>query len=281
MITNSFIRYSVLFLLLACCSTVKSQNKGLPSDSLKKFSYTIFGTMVANGKAVLDMGTCFFLRKNGNLVLVTAKHVLYDCDSSTQIMTPKFRNASVFLPNGFEFINFTVPEIKDTCVLYYKDPDLIVLSIDNKWMGKVNTVDKFILPPFRKFGRLTLFGQGMKGDNSTYLRFDEQHNIELKEKKFKFYTNTPTPDSTYLDTIHYFVETREVVSGSWMKGFSGSPVFLQEEKTKKWRLCGVFVQSLYKISDELPGGLILVNPNYMTSFIDATFEKINSTIFKH
>jgi hypothetical protein len=46
-----------------------------------------------------------------------------------------------------------------------------------------------------------------------------------------------------------------------MKGFSGSPVFLQNTKSKKWRYCGILIQGLYDLSAAVPGGLILVKPD--------------------
>jgi hypothetical protein len=187
----------------------------------------------------------------------------------TKTQLPKFEIATIFLPANFEFIQFKIPTLNDSCIIEYKDPDLFVIKIDNKWLNKINTVDQFILPPFKKYGKLTIFGQGMKSDSS-YTGFDKQHNIELKEKSFKFYTNCPVPDGNYIDTIHHFVETKQITVGNWMKGFSGSPVFLQDIKSKKWRLCGVFVQALYGISDELPGGLILVTPNYVLKSVNAS-----------
>lgn len=75
------------------------------------------------------------------------------------------------------------------------------------------------------------------------------------------------PDSNYVDTIHHFISTKELTFGSWMKGFSGSPVFLQEKKSKKWRFCGILIGgctgilvqgSNSKPDKLLPGGLILL-----------------------
>ena len=258
------------FLFLHYINPVISQKRNLPSDSLSKYSYTIFGQI---GKTpMLDMGTCFFLKNQSKLFLITAKHVLYDCDTSSKIERKKFEIATVFLPTNFEFVQFKVPVQNDSCLVYYKDSDLIVFQIDNSWFDKVNAIDSFILPPFKKIGKMTIYGQGMRGDSS-YLGFDKQHNIELKAKTFKYYTNCPSPDSNYVDTIHHFIETKELEIGNWMKGFSGSPVFLQDAKSKRWRFCGVFVQALYRISDELPGGLVLVTPRYVIELLNKFYLK--------
>lgn len=221
---------------------------------------------------MLDMGTCFFLKNQSKLFLVTAKHVLYTCDSISKTERSKFEIATVFLPVNVEFIQFRIPAQNDSCIVFYKDPDLIIFQIESKWSDKVNTIDSFILPPFKKVGKITIYGQGMRGDSS-YLGFDKQHNIELKAKTFKYFTNCPVPDSNYLDTVHHFVETKKLEVGNWMKGFSGSPVFLQDAKSKSWRFCGVFVQALYRISDKLPGGLVLVTPRYVLESVNKFFIK--------
>jgi len=256
----------LLIVYFGCLTLVgQSQSTSISSDSISKYSYTIFGQI---GKTPqLDMGTCSFFEKNGDLFLITAKHVLFSCDSLTNKQVPKFEIVTIFLPADFQFLQFRIPILNDSCIIDYKDPDLFVHEVDNSWIGKVNTIGRFVKPPIQNFGKLEIFGQGMKGDSS-YLGFDKQHNIELKQNLFKFYSSPPVPDSNFVDTVHHFVETKEILVGSWMKGFSGSPVFLQDIESHSWRFCGVFVQGLYRISDEFPGGLILVSPNFVFAAID-------------
>lgn len=258
----------IFFILLAVLG--KAQDVSFPSDSLSKYSYTIVGQI---GKSPeLGMGTCSFYEKNGELFLITAKHVLYTCDSITTKQIPKFKIATVFIPTSIQFLQFKVPELNDSCIVDYKDPDLFICKIEDKWIGKVNTIGRFVMPPLIKYGKITIFGQGMKRD-SLYMGFDKQHNIELRPNTFKFYLNTPVPDSNYIDTIHHFIETKGISTGTWMKGFSGSPVFLQDKNLNRWRFCGVFVQGLYRVSAKLPGGLILVSPSFVFATIDSMSQR--------
>jgi hypothetical protein len=197
MTVKTILRHTLIIIIVFCYSPLKSQNNNLPSDSLSRFSYTIFGQM--GNTPVLDMGTCSFIKSNENIFLITAKHVLYHCDSLTKKLSPKFNIALVYLPENSGFIQFEIPETHDSCTVDYKDLDLFIFKIDNKWRNKINTIEDFILPTFKKYGKMEIFGQGLIGD-STYIGFDKQHNFELKEKSFIFYANAPSPDSKYIDT---------------------------------------------------------------------------------
>jgi hypothetical protein len=84
-----------------------AQNLSFTSDSLSKYSYTIVGQI--GNSPQLDMGTCSFYEKNGDLFLITAKHIVYTCDSLTKKQIPKFEVATVYIPNSSQFLHFRVP----------------------------------------------------------------------------------------------------------------------------------------------------------------------------
>jgi hypothetical protein len=217
----------------------------------------------------MDMGTCSFIKRGDNIYLVTAKHVLYDCDSASNHIKVKPDMALLNLLGTLNITQLRIPMPTDTCMDEDKDPDLTVIKMDKSLIGKVNTIDEFIIPPLTQFGKLMIFGQGMKGD-SISLRFDQQHKIEIEENSFTFYSSPPVKDTNFIDSIHIFIETRKTTVGNWMKGFSGAPVFLRNTKTGGWRFCGIFVQGIYPVSKEFPGGLILVKPDYILRNISLT-----------
>lgn len=230
-----------------------------PGDSLKKYSYSLLG--FSNNPNV-DFGTCFFINQNENLYLVTAKHTLYNCDTVTKKETAAFKYGIVFIPDPFNAIQFSIPLTIDTCFGIERDTDLLVLKVDKNLFKDVNTVEKFILPPFKILGDMEIFGQGMRTD-SAFVGYDKQHHIYLSRNTFKVFTSMPILNNQYIDSIHYIVDMEKLRIDSWLKGFSGSPVFLQDYETKRWRLCGVLVQGLIPESKERNGSILVVKPEYI------------------
>lgn len=265
LILKNFIFYMKLLKVLICILflggivEVWSQVKDLQDDSLSKYSYTIFGQV--GSSPILNAGTCFFIREKNNIFLVTAKHTLYYCDTITGKQTYKFETANVYLPSTSAFLPVSVPKINDTCIIDNRDPDLFIAKIDTTWGNMINTIERFVMPPLRKFGKIEVFGQGFRID-SAFVSFVKPKRIELKENTFKYYTYAPISGG-YLDTIHQFIETEQVNVGAWMKGYSGSPVFLQDLGSGKWRWCGVYVMGFFRVSEKQPGGLMVISADYV------------------
>lgn len=235
------------------------QDTQLPADSLSKYSYSILGF---SNNPNADFGTCFFINHNNNLFLVTAKHTLYNCDTLTKKEYPAFKFGIVFIPDPFNTIQFSVPQTIDTCFGFERDTDLLVLKVDKRFFKDVNTVDNFILPPFSKLGEMQIFGQGMRADSSFFV-FDKQHSIHLPRNTFKIYTSMPILNNKFIDSVHYIIDMKKLRIDNWLKGFSGSPAFLQDDETKKWRLCGVLVQGLIPESKKRKGAILVVKPEYI------------------
>ena len=259
-------RYFLTIIIIAIALCSYCQDAEIPSDSLAKYSYTLLCFKNKNPQAVL--GTCFFINFKGNLFLITANHVLYECDSTTNKQKRACDFVLIQMPGSDAgMADFKISDTNDTCIVDYKDKDFVILRMDNKWLSHVNTVEKFILPPFKNYAELEIFGQGLQS-NDSFMRMESPHHIHLSKNKFTIYLNTPTPDSSYIDSVHYFVEAKEIKVGSWLKGFSGSPVFLKDADSKRWTLCGIFIGGLYTVSEKLPGGLIFVKPEYFTRGIN-------------
>ena len=96
----------------------------------------------------------------------------------------------MFIPDPFNAIQFSVPQTIDTCFGIARDTELLVLKVDKTLFKDVNTVEKFILPPFKKLGDIEICGQGMRTDSS-FVGFDKQHHIYLPRNTFKVFTSMP------------------------------------------------------------------------------------------
>ena len=251
----------IYLLIIFIIGSFKSfcQESPLPGDSLSKYSYSLLGF---SNSPNADFGTCFFIKQNDNLFLVTAKHTLYNCDTRTKKEYSAFKYGIVFIPDPFNAIQFSVPQTIDTCFGIARDTDLLVLKVDKTLFKDVNTVEKFILPPFKKLGDIEICGQGMRTDSS-FVGFDKQHHIYLPRNTFKVFTSMPILNNQYIDSIHYIIDMEKLRIDKWLKGFSGSPAFLQDDETKKWRLCGVLVQGLIPDSKDRNGAILVVKPEYI------------------
>lgn len=258
----SKLKWIIIFLNLFVFITSFGQDT-IQSQSLKKYSYTIMGV---SKKSVSDFGTCFFITFKNDLYLVTAKHTLYTCDTIALKEYPEFQQAIVFIPEPFKVVQLEIPQISDTCLGFERDPDVFVMKVDASLFKNVFTVDQFLLPPFEKLGELNIFGQGMKID-SQFVGFDSQHHINIPRNSFEIYSSHGLSNGG-IDSMHYLIELDNLKVGNWLKGFSGSPVFLQDWVSKKWRVCGMLTKGLYTNSNESKDAILSVKSDFILNFID-------------
>jgi hypothetical protein len=228
---------AALLLLSLWMFTTSFSQPRLPGDSLSRYSYLVMRPPTEQSPDS-HAGTCFFISYNNNLFLVTAKHNFYDCDSLTNIKKRGSRIGVVFFPDPLRVVEFSIPEISYPCVNMAKDTDILVLSVDKSKFQGVRTIEQFIIPPVRNLGEVEIFGQGFQND-SISLRIDNPHRISMPRNEFRLKNGIYMEDG-YLDSIHYVIEPKKKLVGRWMKGFSGSPAFLRDYKSKRWRFIGVF-----------------------------------------
>lgn len=253
-----------VLLLLLVGHLCFSQKVNKP-DSLEKYSYTVMGF---NGTPNGAFGTCFFMKDQESIYFITAKHTFYDCDSSSNKIVRKYSQA-ILVPDGNTPINILIPPSRmiDTCLSMDKDTDLLVIKIDKKWERYLNTVEKFMLPLFDKTGDIEIFGQGMRSDS--IIAFEKQHHVHIDKKQYTIYSTAPTQDSSHIDSVHALIELKNISTGRWLKGFSGSPVFLQHLKTKEWRVMGVF-NIMYDdklLPQGVKGAIEIIKSEYITKSI--------------
>jgi hypothetical protein len=236
-------KYSLLIYLISiigCSSAQQTVKQGIPVDSLKKYSYFIAGFEIVNpatGEAITSGGTCFFLKEKDELYLTTAKHVMTGCDSIKAVHYPSILN--VFSPNYDNLISIETKPIRDTaaCLPFYADPDVIVIKVSNKI--QVNVVNDFMLEPFLEVGNTVIYGfPGINNIKPSGFRIVPADSIMLKENSYSYVSESI---NNHTDTINYHIYAEHYTFDYLGKGYSGSPVFVQDKLSKKWRVAGIAV----------------------------------------
>lgn len=254
-------KYTFSFILLFYSSIACSQTNVITGDSLIEYSYTIASFNPST--AASNFGTCFFLKNKDKLFLITAQHNIYKCDSATSTLQSPYQFSAIYLLKSNELLTVKFPQkIPVECKGMDKDTDLLVIPVDTSWCRKIKSVNDFLLPPFQQLGDCIIYGQGMKS-TTDYAGFEKPHRFHIPTDSFKVYTNAPTEDTTHIDTVKYFIQSFGPIITSAMKGFSGSPVFLQDRETKLWRLAGVFVIAFTGPTEVDNGGLGVVKTEYI------------------
>ncbi|HLX93402.1 MAG TPA: hypothetical protein VKR32_17075 [Puia sp.] len=219
---------------------------------MKKYSYHVFGFYIRQPMQLDSAGnvlggetggTCFFIRKNGELFLITAKHVLTGCDSLEKVKNfPSSLMIWVSPNSSFRIAQFDVSIIRDTasCLPIPLSPDEIVIRIKDSSAKDVYSIEKFLSAPFKKV-RNSLF-IGYPAATSTLagrIKRVEPSTIGLVNKEYYFSQGYTDSTRKNLDIINHRIYSDSIDFEQNFHGYSGSPLFVQDLKTKKWRIAGV------------------------------------------
>jgi hypothetical protein len=239
-------------------TTLNSQGSLDLRNSFGKYSYSVM--LISDGYGIRGFGTCFFATHNGSLYLITAKHILYKCDSTTNMLAPTAQTAVILIPEPFETISISIPKKQGSCLPISKDPDLSIIRINNEWVNKVNTVNSFFLPPFEIPGDTEIYGQGFK-DDTTGVGFDLQKRIAIPMGTYEFFGMPPKDD--YVDSTRFMMKMNEIKTGRQLLGFSGSPIFLQDHQSKRWRISGVLIGGQDGTPEWPNGAFVAIRGDYV------------------
>ena len=112
----SILRTLLLLLFIICLiSDGISQSLDVSSDSISKYSYTIFGQFGKTSQ--LNFGTCSFIERNGDLYLITAKHILYTWLSETLKINKQDPPLKMF----YDFIDFNTSLFDGKVAKFHSD----------------------------------------------------------------------------------------------------------------------------------------------------------------
>jgi hypothetical protein len=233
-------------LLTALFFTLNSYSQN--SDSLKKYSYPFSGLFMYKGGVMPAGGTCFFIRKNGRIFIVTAKHVVDGCESKKNGI-PYADFLTVFLRDSLgertdDFISvdirpfknrFPCPDTVNTDVIAFEMPK----DSNNR---KLYSIEHFIKDKFRKTDFFDMYGF----PSYSYLTHPDAYvipkvsHIHVPRKKTEFYLEWAYNDTTKIDSTYIIIANKKLCVDSTLHGYSGSPIFLKELGSNEIRVMGVF-----------------------------------------
>lgn len=220
-------------------------------DSLRKYSYSILGYLVKNGHVFPEGGTCFFIRKHQRIFLITAKHVVSGCEGAfkdkyyPKVLTLYIEDSS---GNPISFIPINISKIIDTTSCTDSlSAGIIVFEIKDTNTNKLFSVENFIYPPFRKTDDVEMFGfpgSGYIGANNYFIIGKASH-IHIEGNNATF-MQANYPNSKKEDLSVVMIVSKDLKSDSeYLKGYSGSPVFIKKYNSNKIRICGAFSEFGY------------------------------------
>ena len=192
------------------------------------------------------VGTGFFINQNGKLYYATARHTFIKCDSlRMKEYSNYYDNAMIFLSSTrLLIIHISKPKDSCKCLNINKYPDVVVFEMEYGLASKINSVEDFMLPPFQSFGDAEFYGQGFTRDSSSFY-FTNPHRTHLPAKTFEIGAFLGDSATMSIDSVDYYFFVTTIKFGSSYKGYSGSPVFLQDSLSKNVEL-QVFLQVVCK-----------------------------------
>jgi V8-like Glu-specific endopeptidase len=249
-------KFLFIALLLICFSSFGQNN----SDSLNKYSYAIIGL----DKTQTLLGSGFFIKNNNSLYFITAKHCFVNCDSIGFINSDMIMVINRFNPDKSFAINTKPIKLKYPCHGTYFDSDYVAIPINIQMSKYVNSVENFVLPPFKKIDSASVFGfpgfSYSKVENGQVFIIPTK--MKLPPKIHGFYIKTDKKNR--VDSASCFFEVDSFLNDlDSLGGFSGSPIFIKSKD--KIRILGVFYASS-------------TNPNGKTGIWYAPIEFIESQI---
>lgn len=252
----------ITFLILLNISTRMFAQKD--TVTLDKYSYLLVGFYdIKNDNGYQHFkstqGTCFFVRQNKKLFLISAKHTLTSWNpenSQNRASYPIALNLRLFDTSGnASFYTINIKEINSAITggYTYNDPDVYVLEFEDNPKYIIHSIEKFIDETLviKPEDTIKLYGYPVDYDY-----FGEKQMKKLPTIKPTLVEGKPLAyDSPYRDsrikkmeTLNFAIQRIDTFPRS---GCSGAPVFVKKEAN--WFFSGIFINS----SPKVPVSLIL------------------------
>jgi hypothetical protein len=272
-------RIIVPFLLFITTQT-NAQKSAHAVDSLKSFSYFIFGT---NGGyfnrssgtiAHFVNGTCFFAKVDNRLFLISAKHVLTPFNPIDSTFDPFYPDTLYVkvksaVSNQDTLWNIYIKPlvISAKMDLYFRKPDVFIVELKDDKHFKVNSLELYLEPNiFDSTIQKTAYIFGYPSISSP--TFEDlmalPPSLAKMELTTKFETVLDIGHGNY-DMLNF---RGKIVDGVFLGGFSGSPIFIKETKGEYWLFGGLV--SAYNPNNNTG---IFVKPNEVLRELGSFFKQ--------
>lgn len=140
---------AIIGLLFAVLSfTGTAQKFVFHPDDPGKYLYTVMG-ISAKDFADGASGTGVFIKKNGNLYLVTTRHTFYACDSVTREWKARFAYNLLDLGDQSTPLVLQIPATYGKWEEVQRDTDLLLIKMDPALATVVNSMEETMLPGFK------------------------------------------------------------------------------------------------------------------------------------
>jgi len=259
----NYLRFSFCLLL---SFEIQAQNP-TTKDTLKDFSYLLYGFKNIQKKYYQSQGTGFFIKTEDDIYFVTANHVVNGCVKNVKDTTkPDFMMLWQNKQGIYKewHLNFNTKLIRDTSICRNRDsyPEIFVYKLGNPntQQIKINCINNFIAE-VSTFSKELIF-YGFPSSN----RNDQENVFDQKPALFKsndFVVRSNLKHLAGQDVINYHIDIKDYKIDSSMRGFSGSPLFLKDYMTKKIVFAGILCAV-----DLINNTLYIVKPEYL-------FRKVN------
>jgi len=204
-------------------------------STLEKYSYFLVGIKTVEGsKLIFPIGTCFFVRREKNLFLITAKHCINGYNTFNKKPTP-----SQFDTIGFRYYNSITKQLCFSSLsirsikkwlpnnYFYDSPDLIVMQMHDTLIEQyINSLECYMFDNKQEdeiFDSVLAIGYAFQDTKTISLT-----TLPTYYKGVITHALNSDPFYPHNDSIYYTIQPKSV------QGMSGAPIFLQyRSKSKK------------------------------------------------
>lgn len=252
----------LLLLLVGHLSFAQTKNK---ADSLSKYSYSLYFWGQKDSFYTACIGTCFFVKKNNKIFLVTAKHNLTNRDDSCNDLRIK-NDDTVFLvlKNCKELpINVSIVRDTSTCTHPQIYPDVITYIVNDTESCNVNYFDldfSYSSPKYSDGILVFGYSKDLASERNIELNMFNPQKIEFNVPNYKIH-----PFGIYekngkeiYNYNNYVIAVNNFTELEYLKGFSGSPVLIKNLLTLRWELLGVLV-----LTSKSSNSISVVKPEFI------------------
>ncbi|MFT3934433.1 MAG: trypsin-like peptidase domain-containing protein [Chitinophagaceae bacterium] len=232
----------LLFPLAVHCQAVNETSPG-------KYVYQLAGVVnnYAKKQKFAEGGTCFFIKKDGDLFMVTAKHVLTGCEDASRKKQYYPNKLFLLLKDNDDAstirVKIDIAAIRDSaqCRSYTDDPDVMVLKMPASLNDKVNTVEDLLNDEPDTNDAAVLVGYNHIAVDKKSIYYSDPVDIVLAPNSYTI--NEPVYKNGKKDRINYLILTNEAIVTNTPQGMSGAPVFFSNPATGRLGILGVFIRN--------------------------------------